>query len=145
MKLIASTNPILHQSTKLVNLDNERELIKELLIIMEKEQGIGIAAPQIGESKNLFLVQDADITLVFANVKILGRTKASRFLKEGCLSFPEVYLTIERPRGVLVEYETINYEGSIEQRRDYFDGLTARVIQHEFDHVMGITFDERIK
>lgn len=145
-KLVDSTNPILHQLTQSINLQNEKEPIKELSIVMKKEDGIGIAAPQIGESKNLFLVYDVKnkSTLVFANMRILGKTKATSFLKEGCLSFPGVCLTIERPKGVLVEYETFNIEGEIKQRKEYFDGLNARVIQHEFDHVMGITFDMRI-
>ena len=146
-KLIPSTDPILHTPAKPVELIKEASLIKELTKIMVKEKGAGIAAPQIGESKNLFLVWDFqfDRVTVFANAQIYEPVSQILTCKmnEGCLSFPNLIVEVERPVEIEIEYSYLTLWGEELRTKTRVGGLTARIIQHEYDHVMGITFDQR--
>lgn len=147
MNLISSDDPILHTPTESVDISKENHLIKELTKILKKENAIGIAAPQVGESKNLFLILDITTNqlLIFANTEIyqsLTEVKTSIF-KEGCLSFPNLVLNIERPNEIIMKYTTITSRG-VDLKQNKFNGFLARIIQHEYDHVTGITFDMRI-
>ncbi len=148
-KLIPSTDPILHTPAKPVDLSKESSLIKELTKIMIKEKGAGIAAPQISESKNLFLVWEFqhERVSVFANVQIYEPSNQIETckMKEGCLSFPNLVVEVERPVEIELEYSYLSLWGEELKAKTKIGGLTARIIQHEYDHVMGITFDQRGK
>lgn len=142
--IIKYPNSILTSKCQKIQLENELKLIEELKKNLYRENAIGIAANQIGENKNLFLVLDikTDLAIVFANSEILECSKERQFLKEGCLSFPNKFLNIKRPTKILIRYQTIVGDTILEDTK-WFDGLTARIIQHEYDHVNGILFTQR--
>lgn len=142
--IVKYPNSILTTKCQNFQLENELKLIEELKRNLYREEAIGIAANQIGELKNLFLALNVenDSTIVFANAEIVEYSKATTFLKEGCLSFPNKFLNIKRPVACRIRYQTITGD-DIETKEELFDGLLARIIQHEYDHVNGVVFTQR--
>lgn len=121
--------------------DEIRELIREMFVTMKVEDGIGLAAPQIGKSIRLFVVQaDDDVERAFINPQIIETSLETESYEEGCLSIPKQYEEVVRPSRVTVQ--ALNERG----RRFTLeaDGLLARVIQHEYDHLDGVLFIDRI-
>ena len=121
--------------------DALRELIREMFITMNTDQGIGLAAPQVGENIRLFIVKiDDGVERVFINPLIVGTSEKQCSYEEGCLSIPKMYADVIRPESVTVQYQDIN------GRRKTIEatGLLARVIQHEYDHLEGILFIDRL-
>ena len=126
-------------------------LIDDMWETMYNAKGIGLAAPQVGKSLRLFLAdtvqimkegeEDKGIKKVFINPVILNETGKEWAYEEGCLSIPQLTGDVERMERVEIEYLDENFERHI----DTFDGMNARVIQHEYDHVEGILFTERLK
>lgn len=121
--------------------DEIRELIREMFVTMKVEDGIGLAAPQIGKSIRLFVVQaDDEVERAFINPQIIETSLETESYEEGCLSIPKQYEDVIRPSRVTVQ--ALNERG----RRFTLeaDGLLARVIQHEYDHLDGVLFIDRI-
>ena len=121
--------------------DEIRELIREMFVTMKVEDGIGLAAPQIGKSIRLFVVQaDDEVERAFINPQIIETSLETESYEEGCLSIPKQYEEVIRPSRVTVQ--ALNERG----RRFTLeaDGLLARVIQHEYDHLDGVLFIDRI-
>ena len=110
----------------------ERMLIASMLETMYKHKGVGLAAPQIGINKRIFVTDDGEGPEVFINVKIT-KPKGKAVLEEGCLSIPGINIDVERPNEITVEY--IDHEGK--SHKKIFRELIARVIQHETDHLNG--------
>ena len=114
---------------------------------MYAENGIGLAAVQVGELKRM-LVADVEWKedkqpgkqYVLINPEILEEDPEPHAYKEGCLSFPEQYSEVTRPKGVTIKYQNLDGKG-IEET---FDGLLATCIQHEIDHINGIVFVDHI-
>ncbi len=111
---------------------SERLLIEVMFNTMYAEKGIGLAAPQVGINQQLIVLDIGEGPFVFANPKII---KASGLvvLEEGCLSVPGGVVEVERPETITVEYLDINNQPSVLE----CDGLLARAIQHENDHLIG--------
>lgn len=139
---------VLRQSSKRVSQVNAeiRQLAREMLQTMYSADGIGLAAPQVGVAKQVIVVDvdpenAANPPLILVNpvIESLGTTLATG--QEGCLSIPGVYLEVRRPAAVEVSYKD---EHGRPQRR-WVDDLTARVIQHETDHLHGILFVDRVE
>tara|TARA_B100001996_G_scaffold257880_1_gene200518 strand:+ start:161 stop:532 length:372 start_codon:yes stop_codon:yes gene_type:complete len=104
--------------------------------------GIGLSANQIGISERVFvMILDIDTqeTITCFNPKILKQSKDIVVMEEGCLSYPDVYLEVPRPESVVVKYED---EGKNVHKLK-LNGLSARVFQHEYDHMEGIDFSQR--
>lgn len=116
-----------------------KELVLNMEEIMKKNQGIGLAANQVGVLKRIIVVQ-LDLrnskTTILINPKIIRRSKEKETNEEGCLSFPNIYLNIKRTKEIIVEALDINNR----KVKIKAKGLAARVIQHEIDHLNGITF-----
>jgi len=112
--------------------DHEKELFDKMLFTMKRFFGIGLAAPQIGISKKLIVVEVEDRTLKLANPKIELAEGAGR-MEEGCLSVPDLTVEVERPFKVVVV--GLNERGK--EVRVNAEGLMARVLQHEIDHLRG--------
>ncbi|MGD1901430.1 MAG: peptide deformylase [Geitlerinemataceae cyanobacterium] len=139
---------VLRQPAKRISRvdDNVRELIVKMLQTMYTQDGIGLAAPQVGFNKQLIII---DVALdeptvppvVLINPKILGSSREIALGQEGCLSIPNVFLDVKRPAAIEVSYKDEN--GRPQKRR--FDGLPARVIQHEMDHLNGVMFVDRVE
>ncbi|MEB3333137.1 MAG: peptide deformylase [Synechococcaceae cyanobacterium] len=125
--------------------DNVRELARDMLRSMYTARGIGLAAPQVGVAKQL-LVIDLDLEeaatppLVLINPEITAAGASFNTYEEGCLSIPGVYLDVVRPSVVEVSFR--DEQGR--PRRIKADGLLARCIQHEMDHLEGVLFVDRV-
>ena len=136
------------------NLDT---LIENMFETMYNALGVGLAAPQIGLPIRLFVIdtspfsEDDDLTAeeqktlkdfkrVFINAKITKEEGDEWAFNEGCLSIPDVREDVFRQPKLIIEYVDENFNKHIEE----FDGLIARVIQHEYDHIDGILFTDRL-
>ncbi len=115
-----------------------RNLVRRMAESLYYHQGLGLAANQVGVSRRLFLADDGKSLKVFINPVIRER-EGEVSAEEGCLSFPEVFVEIPRAESVLVEY----LDGEGESRRLEAEGLLARIIQHEYDHLEGVLISDR--
>lgn len=141
-KILKYPNPILRKKSEEVKeiTEETKNLAFDMVETMKKNNGIGLAAPQVSESKRMFVIQTTEGAKIFINPQILKRTKETSIMEEGCLCFPGLFLKIKRARGV--EIETLNEKG--EKISFKTEGLPARVLQHEIDHLDGILFIDRI-
>lgn len=129
-------NPTLHTPTTLIKnpLDESiQNLLPEMLRIMREANGIGLAAPQIGLSLRLCVIEIDGVIRYLLNPKITSTSKEKVLFEEGCLSLPEDYFEIERFAKVTVRYQ--NEKGEDVKLRAH--GLLAICIQHELDHLDG--------
>lgn len=110
----------------------ERMLMASLIETMHEHKGIGLAAPQVGVSEQIFVADIGEGPLVFVNPQILSRS-GSQVKEEGCLSLPGIVLNVKRPQKIRVKY--LNQDNKIIEK-EYSD-LLARVILHETDHLKG--------
>ena len=143
--LIPPEDPLLHKKIKKCSYNLDRSKLSYTLTEnMFKHNGVGLSANQIGIEERAFVMMvDIDLqqTITCFNPKIIKESKDEVVMEEGCLSYPEMYLDISRPRSIIVKYED---EGkSIFKRR--LDGYIARIFQHEYDHMEGIDFTQRTK
>ena len=129
---------------KLEKFDKKaKKLIVDMVQTMEKSQGIGLAAPQVGVLKRIIVVKAGfrgRRILVLINPKILEKSRKTETTEEGCLSFPGIFLKIKRAKEIEVEGFDINKE----KLRLKAKGLLARVLQHEIDHLDGVLFFDRL-
>ena len=143
LKLIPNTHPILHERVKPCskNLDR-REISRILKENMFHYEGIGLSANQIGISERVFVMilhmETQEIITCF-NPRIIKRYDDNVWCEEGCLSFPDEIINVQRPDRIVIKYED-------EDKKDHkikLSGMAARVFLHEFDHLEGIVFTER--
>lgn len=137
--------PVLRKSSKRVKkVDGEiRQLIIDMAQTTEKNQGIGLAAPQIGVLKKIIVVKGdfkGQRILALINPEIKKKSREKEKNIEGCLSFPDIFLEIKRAKEI--EVEGLDIKGKKIRLRAR--GLLARVIQHEVDHLNGILFFYRL-
>lgn len=112
-------------------------LAQEMIVTMVEGRGIGLAAPQVGKLISLFIAQEeSGKPLVFINPEIIGTSLETVPYEEGCLSIPGMYEEVIRPEAVVVQ--AYNEKGRPFKRE--CDGLLARIIQHELDHLKGVLF-----
>lgn len=120
--------------------DEFRALTDEMFETMIEANGVGLAAPQVGISKRFFVViADDDVRRVFVNPQIVSTSSDLVDYEEGCLSIPKIYENIKRPSKVTVQAMDENGKKFMLEA----DGLLARVIQHENDHLDGIVFIDK--
>jgi peptide deformylase len=139
---------VLRQSAKRVAKVDEsiRELAKEMLQTMYSENGIGLAAPQIGINKQIIVIDtqpdnQENPPMILINPEIKRVSKDLCVMEEGCLSIPQVFLSVARPRTIEVTYK----DGYGKQQKIKAMGLLSRVIQHEMDHLNGVLFVDRVQ
>ena len=134
LKIRIYGDPILRQKAHLVKEVGpaERMLIASMIDAMHEHKGIGLAAPQVGVSEQIFVADIGKGPLVVVNPQILQRS-GSHIKEEGCLSIPGVVLKVKRPQKIRVKY--LNENNKILEK-EYSD-LLARVILHETDHLKG--------
>ena len=120
--------------------DEIRKLADDMLETMIEADGVGLAGPQVGKALRIFVVMaDDDVKRVFINPQIIKTSEELCDYEEGCLSIPQVYESIRRPARVTVQ--AFNEKGkpfTLEA-----EGLLARVIQHEYDHLEGVLYIDR--
>ncbi len=130
--------------------DNIIQLIANMYETMEAAVGVGLAAPQIGKSIRLFVIdaspyaeeypETQDFRKIFINVRILEEYGEEWAFKEGCLSVPLVNEDVFRHENIRIEY----YDENFVKHEEEFSGMLARIIQHEYDHLEGKVFVEKV-
>ena len=167
MKIVHTPDEILHKIAEPVGkIDKKtKELITQMVIILNRQrdpEGVGLAAPQVGVSKQIFLVKPETKSKpqVFINAKIIKSSKyqvassenkltnkpnpkrksKKKVTLEGCLSIPRIWGEVKRPERVLVSWIDENNL----THKQWFDGFEAVVIQHEMDHLKGILFTHHV-
>ena len=142
-ELVKSDNKILHQRVKSCGANLDRHfLAKTLIENMLHYDGVGLSANQIGIEERAFaMIRDIEYNdiIVCFNPRIIKRYDDEVWCEEGCLSFPDEIINIQRPDRIVVKYED-------EDKKDHkikLEGFAARVFQHEFDHLNGIDFTQR--
>jgi peptide deformylase len=141
--IITLGNDILKEkSGPVINIDeNIQNLIDKMTEVLEKQSGVGLAAPQIGEKKRIFITKiPGDILRIFINPDIIQTSQELESYEEGCLSIPGVWANVIRPAEISIQAWDI--KGKI--FRISAEEILARVIQHEFDHLNGILFIDRL-
>ncbi len=130
------------KSLPIENIDNQlKETLKEMRRLMNLENGVGLAAPQVGINQRFFMVELDNKYYVFINPKILQYSKELVDMEEGCLSVPDQSGIVTRPDGIIIEaYGTNEKKFKLKAK-----GILARVIEHENDHLDGILFIDKAK
>jgi len=145
MEVVHYGDPILRKKcSPVTDLYKIEELISDMFDTMYEENGLGLAANQVGVDLNLFIidissVEDDEKAHVFINGEIIGSSGESWF-EEGCLSIPDVRLNIKRPDTIQFKFQDVSRKEHLEE----FDGLMARAIQHEVDHLNGVFIVDRV-
>jgi peptide deformylase len=139
-------DPVLRQRAKDIETGTDlKPLIDDMYETMKNASGIGLAAPQIGKGIRLFVVDGTvledeegmhDFRLAFINPTILEETGTPWDFEEGCLSIPNIREKVSRKENLRVRY----YDESWNLKEEVYDGMKARIIQHEYDHLEGKMF-----
>ncbi|MFC4720910.1 peptide deformylase [Geojedonia litorea] len=159
LPIVAYGDPVLRKEAEPITQDYPKldELIQNMYDTMYAAFGVGLAAPQIGLPIRLFLVdaspfsEDEDLTSeeqqqlkdfkrTFINAQILEEDGDEWAFSEGCLSIPDIREDVFRKSKIKIQYQDEAFKTHIEE----FDGLVARVIQHEYDHIEGILFTDKL-
>ncbi|GHU16759.1 peptide deformylase [Spirochaetia bacterium] len=143
MEIVTLENEKLRQKSEPVkDIDSEiQKTAEEMIGALHEGKGVGLAGPQVGLMRRIFVVHiDGDAPRVFINPSIIGTSQETIKYEEGCLSIPGVWADVIRPRSVQVQAWN-------EKGRPFnldADGMLARVIQHEYDHLEGVLFIDRL-
>ncbi|VAW25732.1 Peptide deformylase [hydrothermal vent metagenome] len=159
LPIIAYGDPVLRKVGVDIDKDypNLSELIENMKETMVNAQGVGLAAPQIGKAIRLFIIDTspfakdeeleedereflANFKKTFINAKIVKEEGDEWAFSEGCLSIPEIREEVFREEKITIEYVDENFE----KHTETLVGLAARVVQHEYDHIEGILFTDKI-
>jgi len=159
LPILAYGDPILRKTGKEITNEYPKldVLLENMFETMYEAKGIGLAAPQIGLPIRLFIVdatpfeEDEDYSeeerkflstfrKVFINAKIIEETGDEWAFNEGCLSIPDIREDVFRNEDVLIEY----YDEDFKKHTEKFNGIVARIIQHEYDHIEGILFTDKL-
>ncbi len=159
LPIIAYGDPVLRKKGKEITKEypNLDKLIENMWDTMYEAYGVGLAAQQIGLPIRLFMIdpsafgEDEELELaeqkllknlkkVFINPKIVAEEGEDWAFNEGCLSIPEVREDVFRKKQITIEYQDENFNSF----REVYEGLAARVIQHEYDHIEGILFTDKL-
>ena len=143
LQLTPNPHPILHERVKPCSKDlNRPEMSRILKENMLHYEGVGLSANQIGIGERVFIMMlnmETEETITCFNPRIIKRYDDNVWCEEGCLSFPDEIINVERPDRIVVKYED-------EDKKDHkikLSGMAARVFLHEFDHLEWIVFTER--
>lgn len=153
LPIYAYGQPVLKKVGKEIdeNYDGLEALLENMWETMYHAEGVGLAAPQIGRDIRLFLVdtvqvmkegeEDQGIKIAFINAKVVSEEGELWSYEEGCLSIPNIRGDVMRPKSITLEWQDEQFN----KHRQTFDGINARVIQHEYDHIEGLLFTEKLK
>ena len=159
LPIVAYGDPVLRKKAKEVTKDypNLKELIENMKETMEQAYGVGLAAPQVGLPIRIFVIDTSpfaedeeleeeeqeqlrNLQKVFINAKILEEEGDEWAFNEGCLSIPDIREDVFRKPEITIEY----YDGDFVKHTESYSGLAARVIQHEYDHIEGVLFTDKL-
>lgn len=146
LDLVKEDHPILREECQLFDFENPPvdplKLVRDLKETMVVRRGIGLAASQIGLPYNVFVAgnpNDPEDIVAFFNARIVSTSDEMVLIEEGCLSYPGLFIKVKRPSQCRIRYA--DERGEI--LTGSYDGIPARAILHEYDHVNGITFKKR--
>lgn len=138
---------LLHKPAQLFDFNqyDAQAIEAEMIKIMHQNQGIGLAANQVGLDAQIFvmgshMIRDFPKPFAIINPEIIEVSENKILDREGCLSFPGIWLTVTRPEWIITRYT--NARGGIEEVK--IDGYLAKCFQHEFDHLHGICYTDRV-
>jgi peptide deformylase len=143
--LVPETHPEL--KSKLPEFDfvnppvNPSEFASSLVETCKKHNGLGLSANQCGYNYRVFVMGSGDEYVAFFNPKIISVSEETTRMEEGCLSYMDLFLNIERPSTIEVEYQ--DFTGATKTAK--FAGITARCFQHELDHMNGVVYTMHVK
>ncbi len=153
LPIVAFGAPILREKSKNIDKDysNLAELLANMYETMYSASGVGLAAPQINKAIRIFIIDttpfsdeeestEKPIKQVFINPKMIEEKGQEWLFNEGCLSIPEIREDISRKAEIEIEF----FDENFQKHSKKFDGVTARVIQHEYDHLEGILFTDKL-
>ena len=150
--ITAYGDPVLKEEAQDIPKDypNLKELIDDMFDTMYYAHGVGLAAPQISKSIRLFVIdsepmmdegdEGKGVKKAFINPEIIEESGEEWGFEEGCLSIPGVREVVYRPERLVIRY----FDEEWNEHEDTYDGMTARVIQHEYDHIEGILFTDHL-
>ncbi len=153
LPIYAYGQPVLRKKSLSIPRDYPQlqQLIKDMYETMYSAKGVGLAAPQIGKDIRLFIMDTIQldkkneiatgIKRVFINAELLDESGDPWLYEEGCLSLPDIHVEIERKPVIRIRY----FDQDWNEHTETFDSVNARVIQHEYDHIEGILFIDRLK
>ncbi len=159
LPIVAYGSPVLKKQAEPVDIraDWLEDFVNDMFETMYKASGVGLAAPQVDKSVRIFVIdpkpfaewkelsdqerrQLENAKMVFINARMINEEGEPENFEEGCLSIPGIHEKVKRPSKITLEYYDLN--GNLHKRT--FDGIIARVIQHEYDHIEGILFTDRL-
>lgn len=143
MNIVKYPNDILVTPTETFDFKNPpidpNELVQIMLSEMNKSNGVGLSANQLGFPYRVFVTRGDEYNFAFFNPNIVSYSSEIDVREEGCLSVPGVVVKVPRSKTVRIRFQTPS--GAVDTKT--FDGLSSRVIQHEFDHLNGVLFFNR--
>ena len=142
-QLVEEASKVLRQPPLEFDFENPpedpKEIEKNMAEAMDKFGGLGLSANQVGLPYRMFVMRTQDGTQAFFNPELTKVSQETDLLKEGCLSFPDIYLMIKRSKVVEMKYQ----DADGEEHLTTLDGIVSRCVQHEIDHLNGILFLQR--
>ena len=150
--IVVYGSPLLRKISKEISKDDSgvRKLVDDMFETMYVSDGVGLAAPQIGKSLRLFVIDGTAMAeddpsmegfrKAFINPEIIEENGDNFTFTEGCLSLPNIREDVDRPGHIRIQY----YDENFNFYDETYDGIKARVIQHEYDHLQGVLFIDKI-
>ena len=143
VEFVPETSPILLHECDEFDFDNPpcdpKELAQALHDKMLKSDGLGLSANQVGLPYRVFVMRTGEKPYAVFNPKVVDVSDKELIMKEGCLSFPLLYLSVKRPDSVRIRFQ----DETGEMRTEKFIGMTARIALHEFDHMLGKVYTQK--
>lgn len=145
MKLVPHNDPILKRELEDIDIENPQVDLKqtkeEMVELMVSKRGLGLSAPQVGINYKLFIIgENKENTMMFVNPEVISVSEEEEFDVEGCLTYPDVFVSFKRPN--TVDARWFDEEGNPQEGS--FDGYTARCFLHEYDHLFGVVFKDKV-
>ncbi|MFN4199754.1 peptide deformylase [Fervidobacterium gondwanense] len=141
MKVRVLGDPVLRKkAVPVTDFASVRAILEEFKMTMYSEDGVGLAAPQVGISQRFFGMDDGSGFKMIVNPEIIEHSDEKEFGEEGCLSVPGVFADVARYKWVRVRYQ--DEHGSYHE--ELLEGYPARIFQHEYDHLDGVLFIDHL-
>ena len=152
LPIVVYGDAVLRKKTEEITIDYPQlqKIIENMFETMYNARGVGLAAPQVGLPISLFVIDSTEmedeesnvqpVKRVFVNAEIIERNGEDCVFSEGCLSVPDIHENVIRKGQIVIRYMDEQFEEHV----DTFEGMPARVIQHEYDHILGRTFIDHL-
>ena len=149
LPIVIYGDPVLRKKTEIISPEYPglNQLVEDMFETMYAANGVGLAAPQIGKAIRLFVIdssrmddEEPGLKQAFINAEIIEETEEEWKFEEGCLSIPGIREKIDRPEEIRIKFMDENFK----KHDAVYDGIAARVIQHEYDHIEGVLFTDHL-